>query len=186
MTLQSWDLAPEAFEEHLADCPGDAYLMAERADQVALARWDDARDQRWTRGHLFTGSWHLRWRRLGTKGGVRLVACGDDAPVPGDAPDHPPEELPDEAKDRHVVLWGRRQSGEDFWLELRIPHVMAPPLLHPAPQSDEPPQSDHTERRLLQVTTYRDPDTHRHQWHRLTGIARARSDDDNTTFDLLS
>lgn len=180
MHLRSWDLSPSDWAERWnADWPPESLLLAERPDQVVLCNKTDvpapeATDAApgWMRGHLFTGAWHVRWRRLG--GRVRVAAFG----TPGAL-----DALPDpratldlseaEPEERSVALWGAKQEGEDFWLELRIPHVMRAPHLHP--YGEDPPQG--AARRRLSVLVYR-ADDHRVLAQRLTGLRYAATGDD--------
>jgi hypothetical protein len=180
MHLRSWDLSPSDWAERWnADWPPESLLLAERPDQVVLSNKADAPRPEgppgrpgWSRGHLFTSDWHVQWRRLG--GRVRVAAFGAPAPL---------EALPDseatldlaeaEQEERTVALWGAKQEGEDFWLELRIPHVMRAPHLHP--DEEDPPQG--AARRRLSVVVYR-ADDHRVLAQRLTGLRYAATGDD--------
>lgn len=188
MVVRSWLLSRE-------DWPGvgpwanGTVLMAERPRNVVLGRPDDLEenfDGEWRRGHCFTEEWHLRWHRLGTA--VRLVGFGS---VPersewGDpAAERSLEDL--NAEPRSVVLWGQQEEGEEMWLELRIPNVMTPPTQHPsghAPTEQMQLEAGQV-RRVLQFVTYRSPDPSATDFHRYLGVGYARSDDEDTTFDVL-
>ena len=186
MHARSWTLP--AADWHAAwtagDWPDDALVLAEAADDVVLAyRADVPRGATWTAGDCFTADWHVTWRRLG--GRVRVVACGP-APLPkawGDP--HATLDLGGaEAEERRVVLWGRRNAGEDLWIELRIPNLMTPPRHHPA--GHDAAVAEDTVRRALHVTTYRDPETRALLLHRYTGLGYARTDDEGRDLAFVS
>jgi hypothetical protein len=162
--------------------------MAERARQVVLSRAEDAPDEEWRKGHLFTEDWHLRWRRLGDR--VRVVALGSDSST-GDFPStdswgesEATRSLEDlDSTAREVVLWGRRQAGDEMWLELRIPNLMTPPEQHPRGHGEA--HSDEHVRRTLRVVAYREPDTGEAVMSRYVGIGYKETDADDRTFETL-
>lgn len=183
MTLRSWThpLSDSLFPDAL---PDEALFLGEAHDTVALARHAARPDADWLRADVFTADWNLRLHRLGTQ--VRFVAAG---PVPGlDAWGDPDaEETLDEARvsTRNMVLWGRRNAGESFWLELRIPHLMTPETKHhPADHGTE--HTDQMVRRQLTATTYTDPNTETVRFQRFTGLRYAAADEDDTTLTSLA
>jgi len=191
MIVRSWT---RSFDDWagLGPWADGALVMAERAEDVVLARASDLPEGEWYRGHCFTADWHLRWRQMGER--VRLVGLG---PVPPqeDSPqeDSLQEDWPEpEAKrsledydrtPRSLTLWGKRRPGEAMWLELRIPNVMAPPSQHP--EEHRPGETDDLLRRVLQVVTYEAPGGEDEVFHRYLGLGYAQSDDEETTYDVL-
>jgi hypothetical protein len=93
----------------------------------------------------------------------------------------------EDATARSAVLWGKREEGEEIWLELRIPNLMTAPTQHP---SDHEPSSGpeamggarHV-RRVLHFVTYPAGDATTPDLHRYVGLGYARSDADDTTFE---
>jgi hypothetical protein len=184
MVVRSWVQSREDWAGPEAGTDG-ALLMAERPRQVVLGRSEDlpVPEDGWRQGHCFTPDWHLRWRRLGTS--VRLVGFG---PVPGrsgwgePAAERSLDDL--ETTARSAVLWGKRQPGEQMWLELRIPNVMTPPTQHPqghGPSDDEVGES--VVRRVLQMVTYRVPGQDSGDFHRYVGLGYAPSGEEDETFE---
>ena len=181
MIAQSWT-------QPVGDWPGlgpwadDALVMAERAEDVVLARAADLPEGTWYRGHCFTADWHLQWRRMGNA--VRAVALGP-VPAVNDWPDPIAEQSLEEydTEARSLTLWGKRQPGDAMWLELRIPNVMRPPTQHPAGHGTE--QEDDLLRRVLHVVTYEGPGGDADVFHRYVGLGYVRSDDEETTYDVF-
>lgn len=177
MHARSWTLPLDAWTDAWTegDWPEDALVLAEAADAVALAyRADVPSDAAWAAGDCFTEGWHVTWRRLGER--VRVVACGP-APLPEARWGEPHATLDlsgAEAEARQVVLWGRRNPGEELWIELRIPNLMTPPRQHPQGHDDH--VAEDYVRRTLHVTTYRDPATRALLVHRYTGLGYASTD----------
>jgi hypothetical protein len=87
-------------------------------------------------------------------------------------------------EERDIALWGRRQPGEDLWLEVRIPNLMTEPDQHPTGHGAS--VEDTFVRRVLQVRTYRDPESAEVLAHRYEGIGYARTDDDDAVYEPLS
>jgi len=159
-----------------------ALVMAERAEDVVLARASDLPDGDWYRGHCFTEDWHLRWRRMGSD--VRAVGLGP-VPVEGDWPEPDAERSLEEfdTEARSLTLWGKRRPEEKMWLELRIPNVMEPTSQHPEDHGAE--ASGDLLRRVLHLVTYEAPGGEADVFHRCVGLGYARSDDEETTYDVL-
>lgn len=181
MNLRSWTLSQDdwTFSE---DAPPDAIFLAEGLRTTALSRYGDRPDADWRQGHVFTDAWHVRWRRLGHQ--VRVVVAGaPPALVPEGAPGHTLDLSTANTAPYQYILWGRRNAGESFWLELRIPHFMEPPHDHPAEHGDE--VAGTAVRRLLRSVRYLDPDTGATVFERFTGLTYAASNEDDTTFELI-
>ena len=187
MTIRSWTRplsdAPSSDSLFPDALPDDALFLGTSPRTVALARHGDRPEADWQRVDVFTPDWNLRLRRLGAQ--VRFVAAG---PVPGTGAWGDPdaeEQLGGLRMDTHAtVLWGRRNVGESFWLELRVPHLMTPEThQHPAGHGAE--HTDEMVRRMLTVTTYTDPETEVVRFQRLTGLQYAVADADDTTLDTL-
>lgn len=188
MTARSWIL-PQAEWTGPGTPSPDALLVAERARQVVLSWAEDAPDADWRQGHLFTEDWHLSWRYLGER--VRIVALGAESsansPLPTDTWGEPGAtvDLGDlKTNTREVVLWGRRQPGDEMWLELRIPNLMTPPEQHPQDHGEA--HSDEHVRRTLRFVAYREPGTGEAVMSRYIGIGYKRTDGDDRTFEPLS
>lgn len=180
MIARSWTHSSSDWPAHKwAD---DALVMAERAEDVVLARASDLPAGDWYRGHCFTADWHLRWRRMGRV--VRAVGLGP-VPVRSDWPEPDAKRSLEEfdAEARSLTLWGKRQPGEAMWLELRIPNVMEPPTQHPEDYGTNIP--DELLRRVLQVVTYEGPGGEAEVFHRYVGLGYAQSDDEETTYEIL-
>lgn len=179
LTARSWQVSAEAWQEAWAQWPSDAIVLAEDADAVYLARRVDAGLPQ--RGHLFLQAWHVQWRTMGAR--VRVAGLGPVAVPEGWGPaDAAVDVVLDDAHPRRLVLWGYRRSDEAFWMELRVPHVMTPPALHPAGHTAEPPA--HNLRRRLDVYTYRDP-ADGSLFHRYTGLSYDATDGTGRTLELL-
>jgi hypothetical protein len=70
-----------------------------------------------------------------------------------------------------------------MWLELRIPNVMEPPTQHPEDHGAE--ASGDLLRRVLHLVTYEAPGGAADVFHRYVGLGYARSDEEETTYDVL-
>ncbi|MFB6274113.1 MAG: hypothetical protein ABEL51_14580 [Salinibacter sp.] len=182
MIARSWTFPREEWAGPDAH-PDASLLLAERARQVVLSRTGDAPETEWRRAHIFTTDWHLRWHRLGSQ--IRAVAIGEVPTAGGwDEPDATLDLEDAETSEREVVLWGRRQAGEKMWLELRIPNLMTPPKQHPSGHGGG--FGDEHVRRTLRFVAYQDASTGRTVIFRFAGIGYARTDGEDTTFEVLS
>lgn len=182
MTLRSWTRS--ASEPLFPDAlPGDALVLAESPDTVALCHFSDLPEpgHPWRRIDVFTPDWNLRLQRLGET--VRAVAAGS---VPGvsawDAPDATESLEEATPHNAQAVLWGRQNEGESMWLELRIPHLMTPHNhLHPDGHGEE--HASQKVRRCLSLIRYEQDGEP--CFHRYTGLSYAETDAEDTTFDAL-
>ena len=181
---QSWTVASDRWSAAWAGWSDpDAIVLAERPDQVVFAHRGDVPEGPWDRGDCFTADWHVTWQRLGAR--VRVVLVGTEPPE-GLAALGPPDDTLDlsgaaSPQAEEMILWGVKNADAPLWIELRVPHLMRPPQLHPAGHA-MPPDGE-AARRLLQVTSYFDAQTGDFLIHRYTGIRHALTERDGTNLD---
>ena len=169
MNVHSWLIDESLWDAAWAGWPQDALLLAERFDRVVFADLKDESSSQWDQGHLFTTDWHLAWRKLGDRYRVVLVGEAVLEPAASWEADVEPLSLPEEGSREEAVLWGvKNTENTDEWIELYIPQIMSIPEQHPA--SSPVTTADESVRRMLQYTTYRDPETSEVVFHRYTGI----------------
>lgn len=190
MDLRSWTLSTDLFAAADAHWPADALLMASSSRHVALARRAATLpgDQPWTAydaGHVFTATWHAKWRRLGTS--VRVVLAGPvSVPGPWPEPDHTRSLDGHDTEAVRLVLWGRQQNDEALWVELRVPHLMSPPDQQPSGHVGGADLAGGYRRRVLEGTTYRHPDTQAVFFTRYQRLRYAASDANDAVFEIQS
>jgi len=191
MTVESWTIPQDQWHAAWHERARDASLvvMAERPEAVVLSTpASPAADGPWTRGHVFAEETYLQWRQLGDH--VRVVAmAGSLGVLHDDVGAAWPEpaavlDLSEATSSRaQVVLWGRQQAGEDFWLEMRIPHIMQAPNHHPPEATGS---HDGLLRRLLVLERYSDPATGSTLFQRYCGLITAHNDENDTILDPLA
>lgn len=160
---RDWD--PDAF-------PVAAFLLAERPAEVTFSRLGDARGF-WEAGHIFASRWHFQFLHLGDHYrvvGLQTEVISEVSAVTASWKEPAAVlDVRDAVTTSYTIgLWGQRQPEEEEWLELRIPHFMQAPTLHPA--DHYPGEAPVMMRRALQVVRYQHPQTHAILFDRFTNL----------------